>query len=117
MTSSPVQIIWLPQTDHCLLNLAYSVATPMNLLPTPSHISRPVYGVCVRVGTCSQHNNTGCTCHISSCVCVWVMGVDVPAWLKSLRLHKYQHLFAELTYDDMLKMNDAFLKQKVRMVQ
>eukprot|EP00731_Ephydatia_muelleri_P027433 Em0019g306a len=37
---------------------------------------------------------------------------DVPQWLKSLRLHKYQHIFAELTYDEMLLMSEAFLKQR-----
>ena len=41
------------------------------------------------------------------------MCTDVPPWLKSLRLHKYQHIFAELTYDEMLLMSEAFLKQRV----
>ena len=41
------------------------------------------------------------------------VSADVPSWLKSLRLHKYQHLFAELTYSEMLQMSEAFLKQKV----
>ena len=39
---------------------------------------------------------------------------DVPLWLKSLRLHKYQHLFAELTYHEMLTMQEQYLEQKVR---
>ena len=38
---------------------------------------------------------------------------DVPVWLKSLRLHKYQHLFAELGYEEMLTMQEAYLEQKV----
>ena len=38
---------------------------------------------------------------------------EVPVWLKSLRLHKYQHLFAELGYEEMLTMQEAYLEQKV----
>jgi hypothetical protein len=38
---------------------------------------------------------------------------DVPVWLKSLRLHKYQHLFAELGYEEMLTMQETYLEQKV----
>jgi len=34
---------------------------------------------------------------------------DVPKWLKSLRLHKYQYLFAKLTYDDMLSLDEEKL--------
>lgn len=43
----------------------------------------------------------------------WKAGMkDVPVWLKSLRLHKYQHLFAELGYEEMLTMQEAYLEQK-----
>ena len=38
---------------------------------------------------------------------------DVPAWLKSLRLHKYQHLFADLNYEEMLQMKEDYLEEKV----
>lgn len=38
---------------------------------------------------------------------------DVPAWLKSLRLHKYQHLFADLNYEEMLRMKEDYLEEKV----
>ena len=39
---------------------------------------------------------------------------DVPCWLKSLRLHKYQHLFADLGYKEMLTMQEEYLEQKVQ---
>ena len=42
---------------------------------------------------------------------------DVPVWLKSLRLHKYQHLFAELSYKEMLTMQEDYLEQKVYILQ
>ena len=35
---------------------------------------------------------------------------DVPKWLKSLRLHKYQSLFARLTYDEMLSLDQNKLR-------
>lgn len=35
---------------------------------------------------------------------------DVPAWLKSLRLHKYSPLFAHLTYDEMLELTEEGLE-------
>lgn len=38
---------------------------------------------------------------------------DVPVWLKSLRLHKYQPLFAELNYQQMLEINECYLESKV----
>ncbi|PSN56961.1 hypothetical protein C0J52_10865 [Blattella germanica] len=34
---------------------------------------------------------------------------DVPAWLKSLRLHKYAQLFAQLTYEEMLGLTEEQL--------
>lgn len=34
---------------------------------------------------------------------------DVPAWLKSLRLHKYVSLFAQLSYEEMLTLTDEKL--------
>lgn len=37
---------------------------------------------------------------------------DVPMWLKSLRLHKYSHIFNDLTYEQMLELNDEYLEQK-----
>ena len=39
--------------------------------------------------------------------------LDVPQWLKSLRLHKYQYLFADLTYEEMLQMKENYLEEKV----
>uniref|UniRef100_A0A3Q3WMP3 Protein Smaug homolog 1 n=1 Tax=Mola mola TaxID=94237 RepID=A0A3Q3WMP3_MOLML len=39
---------------------------------------------------------------------------DVPAWLKSLRLHKYASLFSTMTYDEMLSLTEEQLEaQKV----
>lgn len=39
---------------------------------------------------------------------------DVPAWLKSLRLHKYAALFSTMTYDEMMALTEEQLEaQKV----
>uniref|UniRef100_A0A3P9HK89 Protein Smaug homolog 1 n=1 Tax=Oryzias latipes TaxID=8090 RepID=A0A3P9HK89_ORYLA len=39
---------------------------------------------------------------------------DVPAWLKSLRLHKYAALFSTMTYDEMMSLTEDQLEaQKV----
>ncbi|XP_032368001.1 protein Smaug homolog 1 isoform X5 [Etheostoma spectabile] len=39
---------------------------------------------------------------------------NVPAWLKSLRLHKYAALFATMTYDEMMSLTEEQLEaQKV----
>eukprot|EP00058_Branchiostoma_floridae_P025076 XP_002610566.1 hypothetical protein BRAFLDRAFT_202549 [Branchiostoma floridae] len=35
---------------------------------------------------------------------------DVPAWLKSLRLHKYAPLFSQLTYDEMMNLTEEQLE-------
>nr|XP_028582182.1 protein Smaug homolog 1 isoform X3 [Podarcis muralis] len=35
---------------------------------------------------------------------------DVPAWLKSLRLHKYAALFSQMTYDDMMSLTECQLE-------
>ena len=37
--------------------------------------------------------------------------LDVPGWLKSLRLHKYQYLFAKLSYDEMLLLDEEKLEE------
>ena len=39
--------------------------------------------------------------------------VDVPGWLKTLRLHKYQSLFADMSYEDLLATTEEFLESKV----
>ena len=39
---------------------------------------------------------------------------DVPSWLKSLRLHKYTSLFQQLTYDQMMALNERVLDKQVR---
>ncbi len=38
---------------------------------------------------------------------------DVPAWLKSLRLHKYAGLFSTLTYDEMMSLTEHQLEAQV----
>ncbi|KJH48470.1 hypothetical protein DICVIV_05454 [Dictyocaulus viviparus] len=40
---------------------------------------------------------------------------NVPAWLKSLRLHKYTSMFAELTYEQMMALNEAELERRNRL--
>ncbi|XP_078671601.1 protein Smaug homolog 1-like isoform X2 [Branchiostoma floridae x Branchiostoma belcheri] len=37
---------------------------------------------------------------------------DVPAWLKSLRLHKYAPLFSQLTYEEMMNLTEEQLEQQ-----
>ena len=41
------------------------------------------------------------------------MCTDVPLWLKSLRLHKYQYLFTDMEYEQMLSMTEDYLTEKV----
>ncbi|XP_069561536.1 protein Smaug homolog 1 isoform X2 [Brachyistius frenatus] len=36
---------------------------------------------------------------------------DVPAWLKSLRLHKYAALFSTMTYDEMMSLTEELLEK------
>lgn len=38
--------------------------------------------------------------------------LDVPAWLRSLRLHKYNNIFESMKWQDMVKMNDDDLTAK-----
>lgn len=37
---------------------------------------------------------------------------DVPLWLKGLRLHKYASLFQQMTYEEMLNLNENWLTQQ-----
>ncbi|RCH83355.1 Flap-structured DNA-binding and RNA-binding protein, partial [Rhizopus azygosporus] len=37
---------------------------------------------------------------------------DVPAWLRSLRLHKYNPIFGDMRWQDMVKMSDQELLNK-----
>jgi len=37
---------------------------------------------------------------------------DVPIWLKSLRLHKYSHIFQDMTYEEMLELTEDYLEKK-----
>jgi hypothetical protein len=37
---------------------------------------------------------------------------EVPAWLKSLRLHKYKQLFADLSYEQMLTLTEQQLEAR-----
>lgn len=38
---------------------------------------------------------------------------DVPAWLKSLRLHKYASLFSQMTYEEMMILTEKHLESQV----
>lgn len=40
------------------------------------------------------------------------MIVDVPAWLRSLRLHKYNPIFETMKWQDMIRLNDEALSAK-----
>ncbi|XP_011301123.1 protein Smaug homolog 1 [Fopius arisanus] len=37
---------------------------------------------------------------------------DVPAWLKTLRLHKYSYLFATMSYEEMLELTEDQLAEQ-----
>lgn len=37
---------------------------------------------------------------------------DVPAWLKSLRLHKYAALFSQMTYEEMMTLTEHHLESQ-----
>ena len=37
---------------------------------------------------------------------------EIREWLKSLRLHKYTKILLELTYEDLLELNDEALEKK-----
>lgn len=48
-------------------------------------------------------------CHVS----LVFLSSDVPAWLKSLRLHKYAGLFSTMTYDEMMSLTEHQLEAQV----
>lgn len=37
--------------------------------------------------------------------------IDIPAWLRSLRLHKYTPIFEKMSYKDMIKLSDEDLEK------
>ncbi|OAD76736.1 hypothetical protein PHYBLDRAFT_109350, partial [Phycomyces blakesleeanus NRRL 1555(-)] len=37
---------------------------------------------------------------------------DIPAWLRSLRLHKYNPIFETWKWQEMVKLNDEALSEK-----
>ena len=43
----------------------------------------------------------------------WFQIEDVGSWLKNLRLHKYGSLFSQLSYEEMLGLNEEYLESKV----
>lgn len=45
-------------------------------------------------------------------MCVF-LPLDVPAWLKSLRLHKYAGLFSTMTYEEMMSLTEQQLEAQV----
>ena len=38
--------------------------------------------------------------------------IDIPMWLKSLRLHKYAHIFTDVTYEEMMSFGDDYLDKQ-----
>lgn len=38
--------------------------------------------------------------------------LDVPSWLKTLRLHKYSYLFVTLSYEEMLQLTEEQLAEQ-----
>lgn len=42
--------------------------------------------------------------------------LDVSVWLKSLRLHKYSHLFQQITYNEMMNLTEEWLEARVRLI-
>lgn len=39
--------------------------------------------------------------------------LDVPTWLKSLRLHKYASLFSQMSYEEMMVLTEQHLESQV----
>lgn len=39
--------------------------------------------------------------------------IDVPSWLKSLRLHKYAALFSQMSYEEMMTLTEQHLESQV----
>ncbi|XP_060117818.1 protein Smaug homolog 1 isoform X2 [Heteronotia binoei] len=77
-------------------------------------------GICVNASSW-QDKNLGCenghlTLYSSSSVPATIntigtsTGTNVPAWLKSLRLHKYAALFSQMTYDEMMALTECQLE-------
>ncbi|XP_062974266.1 protein Smaug homolog 1 isoform X2 [Elgaria multicarinata webbii] len=77
-------------------------------------------GICVNASSW-QDKNLGCEnghlpLYSSSSVPATIntigtsTGTNVPAWLKSLRLHKYAALFSQMTYDEMMALTECQLE-------
>ncbi|XP_032092326.1 protein Smaug homolog 1 isoform X2 [Thamnophis elegans] len=77
-------------------------------------------GICVNASSW-QDKNLGCEnghlpLYSSSSVPATIntigtgTGTNVPAWLKSLRLHKYAVLFSQMTYDEMMSLTECHLE-------
>uniref|UniRef100_A0ABM5FC35 Protein Smaug homolog 1 n=1 Tax=Pogona vitticeps TaxID=103695 RepID=A0ABM5FC35_9SAUR len=77
-------------------------------------------GICVNASSW-QEKNLGCEnghlpLYSSSSVPATIntigtgTGPNVPAWLKSLRLHKYAALFSQMTYDEMMALTESQLE-------
>uniref|UniRef100_A0A3B3QHK0 Sterile alpha motif domain containing 4B n=1 Tax=Paramormyrops kingsleyae TaxID=1676925 RepID=A0A3B3QHK0_9TELE len=61
-------------------------------------------------GHLSFHGPSGVPSPINS-VCTGT-NTDVPAWLKSLRLHKYAALFSQMTYEEMMILTEQHLESQ-----
>ncbi|XP_053553577.1 protein Smaug homolog 1 isoform X3 [Bombina bombina] len=77
-------------------------------------------GICISSSSW-QEKNAGCEnghlpLYSSSSVPTTINAIgtntstNVPAWLKSLRLHKYAALFSQMTYEEMMSLNECQLE-------
>lgn len=67
-----------------------------------SDISSSIFFARVGQGHCDLTGNS---------ICFSI--TDVPAWLKSLRLHKYASLFSQMTYEEMMILTEQHLESQV----
>uniref|UniRef100_A0A8C1ZRM2 Sterile alpha motif domain containing 4B n=1 Tax=Cyprinus carpio TaxID=7962 RepID=A0A8C1ZRM2_CYPCA len=70
--------------------------------PCSAEALEPAYG---QNGHMSFPGSGGVTSPVSS-------STDVPAWLKSLRLHKYASLFSQMTYEEMMILTEQHLESQ-----
>ncbi|CAJ0940346.1 unnamed protein product [Ranitomeya imitator] len=107
------------QTHHSPLKRSVSLTPPMNVPNQPlghgwmSHEDLRARG---SQGVSSDHaplspqssvasSGSGGSEHLED-----PSAAHVPAWLKSLRLHKYAALFSQMTYEEMMSLNECQLE-------
>lgn len=87
----------LPKRTSSLNNgLNESISAPLTPTSSAPNLSRTDY---------HQSSSSNYSQIISSNIGM----VNIPQWLKSLRLHKYNWIFSNLTYESMLSINDDYL--------